>query len=87
MLYLKKTFINKKDLFCNKVEKFHLFMCKQILAINKNVSNMKFPTKVGRVPFEINTEVQLVKYLQQFLFLNGRHIFIQSFLDPSRTYK
>ena len=33
--------LTKKYLFCNKVEKFHSLMCKQILIINKNVKKWK----------------------------------------------
>ena len=42
--------LTKNYLFCNKVEKFHLNMCK---GINKNVNNMKVLAEVGRVSFKI----------------------------------
>ena len=39
-------------------------MCEQILAINKNVNNMKVLAKAVRVPFKTNIETQMIKYLQ-----------------------
>ena len=54
--------LTKQDLFCNKFEKLHLSMCKQILGTNKNVNNIKVLAGVGRVPFKINIETQMFKY-------------------------
>ena len=57
-------------------------MCEQILAINKNVNNMKVLAKAVRVPFKTNIETQMIKYLQWFLEileeLQIRTIFTQS---------
>ena len=39
-------------------------MCEQILAINKNVNNMKVLAKAVRVLFKTNIETQMIKYLQ-----------------------
>ena len=44
-------FISKKDLFCNKVEKSHISMCKKILRINKIVNDIEVLAEVSRVPF------------------------------------
>ena len=63
-----KDSLTKKDLFCNKHEKFHLYICKKKLRKKKNVMNMKDLAEIGRVPFKINIETQMFKDLQRFPF-------------------
>ena len=55
LLYASKYWedsLIKDNLVCNKVEKFHLYICKKIFGINKIVKNMKVLEEVRRIPFK-----------------------------------
>ena len=53
----------------SKIEKFHLLLCKQILGVKNNMSSSKVLEELGRFPFRITIETQLLKYLQRIPFV------------------
>ena len=55
----------------NKIEKFHLSLCKQIVGVKNNISSSKLLGELGRFPFRISIETQLCKYLQRIPFVKG----------------
>ena len=69
----------KNDVFVNKLEKFHLSMCKQILGVNKSVNNIKVLAELGRYPLKISIETQMFKYLQRFPFLDKDRYLVKAF--------
>ena len=52
-----------KDLSYNKIEQFHLSVCKEISTLIKNVNNMKVLAEASRVSLKMNIEIQMFKYL------------------------
>ena len=58
----------KKDVFANKIEQFHMSMCKQILGVYKSTNNIKVLSEIGRTPLRIDIETKMFKYLQRFPF-------------------
>ena len=69
LLYASKCWedsLTKDNLVCNKVEKFHLYMCKKFFGINKIAKNMKVLEEVGRIPFKVNTKTQILEAIYFF---------------------
>ena len=71
-----KNDISNKDIFNNKIEKFHLPMCKQILGVGKS---MKVLAELGGSPYSINIETQMFKYFQRLPFLDSGTYLFQAF--------
>ena len=73
--------ILSKKLFENKIEKFHLSMCKQILGIHKRANNVATLSELGRYPFSIDIDVQIFKYFQRFIYVDKERYLYKAFQE------
>ena len=58
----------KNEIFANKIEQFHMSICKQLLVVKKFTTNIKVLSKLGRTPLKINIETKMFKYFRRFPF-------------------
>ena len=66
----------KKEIFTNKIEQFHMSMCKQILGVKKFTNSTKVLSELGRPPLKIDIETKMFKYFQRFAFIEtNRYLF------------
>ena len=56
----------KNEIFANKIEQFHMSICKQLLVVKKFTTNIKVLSKLGRTPLKINIETKMFKYSEDF---------------------
>ena len=73
----------KKEIFANKIEQFHMSMCKQILGVKKFTNNIKVLSELGRTPLKIDIETKMFKYFQRFPFTEQ----IDAYSKPSTKKK
>ena len=71
----------KKENFSNKIENFHLSMCKQVLGVCKFTSNIKVLAELGRLPFKIDIETKMFKYLQRMPFIEKNRFLYKAFKE------
>ena len=70
-----------KKLYENKVERFHLSMCKQVLGINKRGNNVSTLSELGRYPLYIDIETQIFKYFQRFIHIEKDRFSYKAFQE------
>ena len=71
----------KKEIFGNKIEQFHMSMCKQILGVKKFTSNIKVLSELGRTPLKIDIETKMFKYFQRFPFIETNRYLFKAFKE------
>lgn len=70
-----------KKLYENKVERFHLSMCKQVLGINKRANNVSTLSELGRYPLYKDIETQIFKYFQRFIHIEKDRFSYKAFQE------
>ena len=71
----------KKEIFANKIEQFHISMCKQILGVKKIANNIKVLSELGRTPVKIDIETKMFKYFQRFPFIETNRYLFKAFKE------
>ena len=69
----------KKEIFANKIEQFHMSMCKQILGVKNFANNIKVLSELGRTPLKIDIETKMFKYFQRFPFIETNRYLFKAF--------
>ena len=70
----------------NKIEKFHLSLCEEILGVKNNTSSSKLLGDLGRFLLRITIETQLFKYLQKLSFVKQDCYLRKAFNDEQGCY-
>ena len=71
----------KKGVFSNKIEQFHISMCKQVMGVCKFTSNIKVLAELGRMPLKIDIETKMFKYLQRMPFIEKHRFLYKAFKE------
>ena len=71
----------KKVIFANKIEQFHMSMCKQILGFKKFINNIKVLSELGRTLLKIDIETKMFKYFQRFPFIETNIYLFKAFKE------
>ena len=73
--------LSKTKIFANKIQQFHMSMCKQILGVKKFTINIKVLSGLGRKPLKIDIEAIMFKYFQRFPFIETNRYFFKAFKE------
>ena len=71
----------KKGFFNDEIEKFHLSMCRQVLGVKRNTNSMKVLAELGRVPFKVEVETAMFKYLERYPFIGKDRLLYKAFAE------
>ena len=77
----------KKDIFANKIEQFHMSMCKQIIGVYKSTNNIKVLSELGRTPLKIDIQTKMFKYLQRLPFIETNRFLFKAFMEDELDKK
>ena len=71
----------KKETFANKIERFRMSMCKQILGVKKFTNNIKVLSELGRTLLKIDIETKMFKFFQRFPFIETKRYLFKAFKE------
>jgi len=70
-----------KNPFNQKIEKFHLSMCKQLLGLKKRANYVNTFAELGRFALYTNIESQIFKYFERFVHIDKESILYKVFQE------
>ena len=73
----------KMEIFANKIEQFHMSMCKQRLGVKKFTNNIKVLPELGRTPPKIDIETKMFKYFQRSPFTETNRYLFKAFQEEN----
>ena len=70
----------------NKLEKFHIKICKQILAVSRKTTNISVLLELGRYPITTYMKHQTIKYFLRFPQLNNERILYKYYINEVENH-